>query len=133
PDLDGLTLGPRWTPRQELLEDLAVFTRLTLAQGTTVFLLGGCLTLGVLGSARCLLDVERGPNNVRYVTEQVGGDDFVLVTEARRVGGITDVADLTAINPLLLLSRANNAPFVAMIDNTKRYLGMCSARGDPIR
>ncbi len=123
PDLNGLTLGPRWTDSQELLEDLAVFTRLTLAQGTTVFLLGGCLTLGVLGAARCLLEPESGARNVRYVTEQVGGDDFVLITEARRIGGIIDVADLTVVNPLLLLYRRNNDPFTVVIDSTDRYVG----------
>jgi hypothetical protein len=117
----GLVLGPRWTERQELLEDLAVLTRLTLAQGTTVFLLGGCLTLGVLGAARCLLDIEHGARSVNYVTELVGHDDFVLVTEARRIGGITDVADLTVINPLLLLSRRHGKPFTAVVDNTTRY------------
>lgn len=133
PDLNGLTLGPRWTERQELLEDLAVFTRLTLAQGTTVFLLGGCLTLGVLGAARCLLEAERGARSVRYVAEQVGKDDFVLVTEARRVGGITDVADLTTVNPLLVLSRRSNGPFTAVIDNTNRYIGDRSSRRARIR
>ncbi|MGH4020977.1 MAG: hypothetical protein ACRDT0_17485 [Pseudonocardiaceae bacterium] len=129
PDLNGLILGPRWTERQELLEDLAVLTRLTLAQGTTVFLLGGCLTLGVLGAARCLLEAERGARSVRYVTEQVGEDDFVLITEARRIGGITDVADLTMVNPLLLLSRRNNDPFTAVIDNSDRHIGDRSPRG----
>lgn len=133
PDLNGLTLGPRWTERQELLEDLAVFTRLTLAQGTTVFLLGGCLTLGVLGAARCLLEAERGARSVRYVTEQVDADDFVLVTEARRVGGITDVADLTMVNPLLLLSRRNNDLFTTVIDNTDRYIGDRYSRGTSTR
>jgi hypothetical protein len=133
PGLDGLTLAPRWTERQELLEDLTVFTRLTLAQGTTVFLLGGCLTLGVLGAARCLLEAERGARSVRYVAQQVGEDDFVLVTEARRVGGITDVADLATVNPLLLLSRRNNEPFTAVIDNTDRYIGDRSSRGARIR
>src|SRR5262249_37085860 len=71
PELDGLTVRPRWTQRNERLEDLAVFTRLTLAHGTPVFLLGGCLTLGVLGSARCLLEGERGARSVRYVTREV--------------------------------------------------------------
>ena len=36
----GLTIGPHWTARQELLQDLAVLTRLTLGNGTTVFLFG---------------------------------------------------------------------------------------------
>lgn len=129
PGLNGLTLGPRWTEREELLEDVAVFTRLTLAQGTTVFLLGGCLTLGVLGAARCLLEAERGARSVDYVTEQVGDADFVLVTEARRIGGITDVADLTMVNPLLLLARRNNDPFTAVIDNSDRYLHDRTGRG----
>lgn len=129
PSLNGLVLGPRWTQRQELLEDLAVFTRLTLAQGTTVYLLGGCLTLGVLGSARCLLEAERGARSARYITERVGDADFVLVTEARRVGGITDVADLTMVNPLLLLARRNNDPFTAVIDNSDRYLNDRTGKG----
>jgi hypothetical protein len=129
PDLGGLTLGPRWTQRQELLEDLAVFTRLTLAQGTTVFLLGGCLTLGVLGSARCLLEAERGARSVHYVDEQVADADFVLITEARRIGGITDVADLAEVSPLLLLARRHNEPFTAVIDNSDRYLDDRAGRG----
>lgn len=121
PDLDDLTLAPRWTADHELIEDLAVLTRLTV-QGTTVFLLGGCLTLGVLGAARCVLDTGRGATNASYLTDRVGGDDFVLVTEARRVGGITDVADLTAVEPLLLLSRPTGEGFGVLIDNSKRYI-----------
>jgi hypothetical protein len=124
PDLNQLTLGPRWTPRQELLEDLVVLTRLTLSQGTRVFLLGGCLTLGVLGAAHCLLEGERGARSVRYIAEHVGDDDFVLVTEVRRLGGLTDIADLSKVNPLLLLSRQHNEPFKAVVDNTTRYLGL---------
>lgn len=122
PGLNGLVLGPRWTEHHELLEDLAVVTRLTLAQGTTVFLLAGCLTLGVLGAARCLLEAERGARSFRYVAEHVGDADFVLVTEARRIGGLTDVADLTTVSPLLLLARRNNDPFAVHVDNSDRYL-----------
>jgi hypothetical protein len=83
PDLDNLILAPRWTVHGELIEDLAVLTRLTV-QGTTAFLLGGCLTLGVLGAARALLDPDRGPANVGYLTDHLGDDDFVLITEAPR-------------------------------------------------
>ena len=121
PDLDHLTMGPRWARGGELLEDLAVFTRLSLGQGTAVFLLGGCLTLGVLGGARCFLQRHRGARNARYVTDMVGGNDFVLVTEVRRVGGITDTPDLVSVPPLVLLTRENAEPFDVLIDNTKRY------------
>jgi hypothetical protein len=120
PDLDDLELAPRWTNRGELIEDLTVFTRLTV-QGTTVFLLAGCLTLGVLGAARVLLDPDRGPANAGYLADRVNDDDFVLITEARRVGGITDVADLAVVEPLLLMARHTGDDFGVIIDNTKRF------------
>ncbi|MGH9214037.1 MAG: hypothetical protein ACRD2C_25695 [Acidimicrobiales bacterium] len=120
--LDNLAIGPRWTQRDELLEDLAVFTRMTLAQGPTVFLLGGCLTLGVLGAARLFLQGDRGAHNVRHVTGLVGEADFVAVTEARRIGGIADVTDLATVNPLLVLARDRNEPFSVVVNNTARYL-----------
>lgn len=120
PCLGDRRLGPSWTAQSEHLSDVGVFVRLTLLQGTTVFLLGGCLTLGVLGAAKCFLHGERGAANVRYVTEQVGERDFVLVSETVRVGGITDVADLTRAAPLLLLARAAGGPFDVLVDNTER-------------
>jgi hypothetical protein len=119
PVLGNVTMGPRWSDRRDLLEDLAVFTRLTMAQGTTIFLLGGCLTLGVLGAAKCLLEGDRGARNVRYVAQMVGDRDFLLVTEARRLGGITDAADLATTPPLLLL--AKQTEFQVIVDNTCRY------------
>jgi hypothetical protein len=118
----GLTLRPHWTPEQELVEDLAVFTRLTFARGLTVFLLGGCLTFGVLVAAQCFLHRELGARNARYVHNHAGSDDFILVTEARRFGDITDVPDFATVGPLLLMSRRNkNAPFTALVDNSSRY------------
>lgn len=121
PDLDNLALSPRWTGSGELIDDLAVFTRLTL-QGTTVYLLGGCLTLGVLGAARCLLDPDRGSTNAGYLADRCGNDDLVLVTEARRVGGIIDVADLSVVEPLLLMSRPIGESWGVLVDNTKRFI-----------
>lgn len=120
PDLDNLALAPRWTPGGELIEDLAVLTRITV-QGTTVFLLGGCLTLGVLGAARCLLDARRGSTNADYIADRAGDDDFVVVTETRRVGGLTDVADLTIVEPLLLMSRPYGDHWKVIVDNTQRF------------
>lgn len=122
PSLDNLTIGPRWTERGDLLADLAIVTRLNLAQDSTVFLLGGCLTLGVLGAARCFFQCERGAANVDYVSNLAGDADFVLVTEARRVGGITHVADLAKVNPLLLLARHDNEPFTLIQNNTPAWL-----------
>ncbi len=124
PQLGDLALGPRWAQGTQLLEDLAVFTRLTLTQGPTVFLLGGCLTLGVLGAARCFLQGDRGAENARYLTDLVGDADAVVVTEARRIGGIPDVADLGTVAPLLVLARDRHEPFSVVVDNNSRYGGV---------
>jgi hypothetical protein len=120
PQLGDRKVGPAWTPQSELLSDVAVFVRLTLRQGTTVFLLGSCLTLGVLGAAKCFLQDERGAANARYITNLVGDRDFVLVSEAARLGGITDVADLPRSAPLVLLARTADDQFEVLIDNTQR-------------
>lgn len=118
----GLTLRPHWTPDQELVEDLAVFARLTFARGLTVFLLAGCLAFGVLVAAQCFLHRELGARNVRYAHNHAGGDDFILLTEARRFGDITDVPDFATVGPLLLMSRRNkNDPYTALVDNSSRY------------
>lgn len=118
----GLTLRPHWTPDQELVEDLAVFARLTFARGLTVFLMAGCLAFGVLVAAQCFLHRELGARNVRYAHNHAGGDDFILLTEARRFGDITDVPDFATVGPLLLMSRRNkNDPYTALVDNSSRY------------
>jgi hypothetical protein len=123
PQLDDLRLGPRWTPRAELVHDVAVFTRLRLASGTTAVLLGGCLTLGVLGAAKAFLDGRVGASNAAWVADQVGDGDAVVVTEARRVGGMTDVASFADSGPLLALGRARpDEPFAVLADNSGRYL-----------
>lgn len=120
PSLGDRKLGPLWTPQSEHLSDVVVFVRLTLSQGTTVFLLGGCLTLGVLGAAQCFLQGECGAANARYITDMVEARDFVLVTEAVRVGGITDVADLARSTPLVLLARGADGHFEVLIDDAQR-------------
>ncbi|GAA3733355.1 hypothetical protein [Salinactinospora qingdaonensis] len=123
PDHGDIRLPPAWTPAGELLADLTVITRLTLDQGTTVLLLGGCLTLGVLGAAKCLLNGERGQRNTTYLDAFASDGDFVAVTTTRKVGGITDTPDLTATEPLLLLTREQTGSFTVRLDNTARYAG----------
>lgn len=124
PQLGHLTMGPVWSPEKDLLEDLAVMSRLTLAQGTVVYLLGGCLTLGVLGAAKLFLQGPQSTRNVEYMADKTGQDDFVLVSEVRRIGGLTDTADLSAAGPLVLMTRTGNAPFEVLVDNSQRYGGV---------
>jgi hypothetical protein len=122
PQLNNLRLGPRWSPRSELVHDIAVFTRLRLASGTTAVLLGGCLTLGVLGAARAFLHEQVGADNAAWLAEHVGDSDAVVVTEARRVGGMTDVTSFTDTAPLLVLGRSHpGESFTVLTDNTSRY------------
>jgi hypothetical protein len=121
PLLMGDPIGPRWTPRGELIDDVGVFTRLTLTSGTTVFLLGGCLTAGVLGAARTFLHGDVGASNVRWIEDRFGDDDVVVVVETRRFAGMTDATRITDDGPLLALHRANGATaFEVAEDNTGR-------------
>ncbi|MEU9397895.1 hypothetical protein AB0D86_49005 [Streptomyces sp. NPDC048324] len=94
------------------------FTRLSLDQGTTVILLGGCLSLGVLGAAKCLLNGERGRRNTAHLDAAASGGDVVAVTATRKIGGITDTPDLTTTEPLLLLTRDPAGAFTTRVDNT---------------
>lgn len=121
PRHQNIRLAPLWTPEGELLADLTVITRLTLDQGTTVVLLGGCLTLGVLGAAKCLLNNKRGQRNTTYLDTLAHGGDLVAVTATRKIGGITDTPDLTATEPLLLLTRDQTRGFTIRLDNTAHY------------
>ncbi|MFI0188592.1 hypothetical protein ACH4PW_13670 [Streptomyces sp. NPDC017082] len=120
-DGQEIRLAPLWAPEGELLADLSVITRLTLGQGTTVVLIGGCLTLGVLGAAKCLLNGDRGRRNTAYLDAAASGGDLVAVTATRKVGGITDAPDLAATEPLLLLTRDPVGNFTTRLDNTARY------------
>ena len=123
PSHGDIRLAPLWAPEGELLADLTVITRLTLDQGTTVILLGGCLTLGVLGAAKCLLNGERGQRNTTYLDNLAPSGDIVTVTATRKIGGITGTPDLTTTEPLLLLTRIQAGGFTTCLDNTARYAG----------
>lgn len=121
PGHGSVRLAPNWAPEGELLADLTAITRLTLAQGTTVILLGGCLTLGVLGAAKCLLNGERGRRNTAYLDGLAPGGDLITVTTTRKIGGITDTPDLAASEPLFVLTRDQAGGFTTRLDNTARY------------
>ncbi|MFD4335856.1 hypothetical protein ACFWPP_01330 [Streptomyces anulatus] len=123
PGHGDIRLAPLWAPEGELLADLTVITRLTLGQGTTVILLGGCMTLGVLGAAKCLLNGERGRRNTAYLDGIAPGGDLIAVTATRKIGGITDTPDLTTTEPLLLLTRDTAGGFTTRLNNATRYTG----------
>lgn len=115
--LDDHVLSPRRSAQGQLLADLTVITRLTLA-GTTVFLLAGCLSLGTSGAAKCFLRTSPGASNARYVTDLVGDRDFALITETHRIGGITDTSDFTTTEPLFVLARSGRNPFQITLNNS---------------
>jgi hypothetical protein len=121
PLLGEQRFGPSWAPGAQLASDVSVFVRLTLASGTRIFLVAGCLTLGVLGAAKCFLQAKHGVSNAEVITALAGQRDFVLVTEATRIGGITDVADLATAGPLVLLVRGETGRFELAVDNSKRH------------
>lgn len=118
------TLRSRWTPEHELVEDLAVVSKLTLARGPQIFFLSGCYSFGTFVAAQCFLHRELGVRNAQYIRNYAGDDDFTIVTETRRFGGdFTDVPDFSAVDPLLLMSRGNaKSPYTVLVDNRQRYV-----------
>lgn len=129
PQLGEQRFGPAWAPDAVLLSDISVIVRLTFGGGLRVFLMAGCLTLGVLGAAKCFLDAGRGRRNADVVSGLAGERDFVLVTESTRVAGITDVAKLAAGGPLLLLVRGDDGQFTVAADNSRRHRYPRNPRG----
>jgi hypothetical protein len=121
PLLGEQRFGPSWAPGAQLASDVSVFVRLTLAGGTRILLAAGCLTLGVLGATKCFLQAKQGASNAEVITALVGQRDFVLVTEATRIGGIADVADLATAGPLVLLVRGEVGQFEVVVDNSERH------------
>lgn len=122
PVLDA-TLRPRWTSEHELVEDLAVVSKLTLARGLQVFFLSGCYSFGTFVAAQCFTHRELGVRNAQYIRNYAGDDDFTVITETRRFGGdFTDVPDFRAVDPLLLMSRRNaKNTYTVLVDNRQRY------------
>jgi hypothetical protein len=64
------------------------------------------IVLGVPGATKRLLTGERGRRTV-----------------TRKIGGITDPFDLTAVEPLLLLTRDTAGGFTTRLDTAARYAG----------
>jgi hypothetical protein len=108
-DADGRTLAPTWTSTGTLRSDIALFVRLTLEDGPLVYLLGGCLTHGVLGAAKCFLDPRTAPANINFIEHYAHGLDFVLVCDANRIGGFLETPNLSSRDPLTLLVRDDNS------------------------
>ena len=121
--LNNRLFGPRWTSTNELLADVLVFARLTLTQGTKVFLAAGCLTLGVYGAAMCFLHGELGARNVAYIDALLGSRDFVLVAEVSRIGSVgafPNMSDFTNVGPMLVIARDKDNEFRdILVDNTE--------------
>ncbi|NJP82917.1 hypothetical protein HCK01_37590, partial [Streptomyces sp. AA8] len=84
---------------------------------------GGCLALGVLGAAKCLLNGERGRRNTAYLNSLAPDGDFIVVSATHKIGGITGTPDFTAVEPLLLLTRDTAGGFTTRLDNTTHHNG----------
>ncbi|WP_406029139.1 hypothetical protein OH802_14760 [Nocardioides sp. NBC_00850] len=91
PLIDGDALHyPEWLPDGTLQSDISLFSRITLRSGQQIKMLGGCLTAGVLGAARCFLDQAIAGPNIRWVIDQVGTADFSLAFRTPRLGSFLD-------------------------------------------
>ncbi|MER5755434.1 hypothetical protein [Streptomyces sp. NPDC002088] len=74
-------------------------------------------------AAKRLPNGERVRRNTAYLDSLAPGGDLIAVTATRKTGGITDTPDLTAVEPLLLLTRDTAGGFTTRLDNAARYAG----------
>lgn len=98
-------LAPTWAGDGTAIRDVSVFTRVRPRDHRTIYLLGGCLTLGVLGAALCFQADADATGNLEYIDRVVGERDFVLVTETTRVGLQAQPPSLEDASTLFLLCR----------------------------
>lgn len=113
---------PTWDENKELIKDISIFVRVYVEKEVPVFLIGGCLTFGVLGASKCFFDRSIGPSNIEYMENLVGVNDFISVFETYRVGGFVVTADLSAREPLIVLKRSRGAhKFEAVVENVDNY------------
>ena len=119
--MNGYMFKPTWKERKILIKDISLFARIRIAKDTPVFLLGGCLTFGVLGAAKCFLDENFALTNVEYIEKLVHKKDFILVCEAPRVGHFIKTVDFTVNKPLVVLAREMNENFNVIVNNAEDY------------
>jgi len=86
---------PEWNADGTVETDVSIFARLNLKSGISVTLMGGCLTLGVQGAARCFLDGKIAARNLSFIARHVSlDDDLIVLARTARVGGIAEIPDL---------------------------------------
>ncbi len=106
-DADGeRRLGPSWGPGSTVRADVSIVVRLTLDDGHLVYLLGGCLTYGVLGAAKLLLDERTAPANIDFIERYAQGADFIVACRSHRLGTFLEAPYLQANAPLAVLVRS---------------------------
>jgi len=121
--IDNVLFTPTWREGGVLSRDILVFARMVVGSGVPVFLIGGCLTAGVLGSAIVFLDREVAPRNCRFVLDAVGPSDFAVVAEASMAGGFLQAPDFEKEAPLVLVRRDHPAgDWRICVNNTERYV-----------
>jgi len=111
---------PTWKRPKELIKDISLFVRIRVDK-IPVFLIGGCLTFGVLGAAKCFLEARVAPSNVEYAERLAEDNDFVLVCESYRAGVFVKTPNFNAREPLVVLVRKPNGQFRVSVNNAREY------------
>ncbi|HFD31690.1 MAG TPA: hypothetical protein ENJ28_03095 [Gammaproteobacteria bacterium] len=82
----------------QLIHDISCFARLSVGSKKKVYLVSGCRTLGVLGSATVFLSSECAGNNIEWLSSIVGDSDFVVVFRTQPFYGTVSPAILSREN-----------------------------------
>ncbi len=119
--MDDYIFIPTWTQNKVLIKDISVFARVRVGKDLSVFLLGGCLTFGVLGAAKCFLDEDIAFSNVEYILQYVRDSDFVLICETPRMGHFVRTPEFITNKPLVVLVRGMDGKFNVIMNNAQDY------------
>lgn len=96
-----------YSPKEEngtLLHDISLFARISKGL-QKVYLISGCRTLGVLGSAKVFLNSNNASINVSKINQLVGQDDFILIFKTEPLYGTVSNIVLNDSNMLALFKR----------------------------
>jgi hypothetical protein len=99
---------PKWSNEGSLLSDISLFARLRYAHSSSIYILAGCLTTGVLGAAKSMLTGTEAFENIDFVSSRVGEADFVVIFETRRHAGIISSHSFRMRSPLVLMMKINS-------------------------
>lgn len=88
-DIKGLrkkTYQPEWSSEQNLIRDVSIVTRIKINKNSCIFIFCGCLTHGVLGAVKSVLNFKTGYQNAKYLADNANDNDLAAIFYSQNLG-----------------------------------------------